>query len=221
MKTQLSSKLFLLLLTLGPLFSFAQNRAEDLDLRPLLFKNFVKADILKKDGSDIQASVDYNTNNQSIIFLKDDVYMELTGLEEIQEIKIDKSIFIPINGKFYEKTDMNNLFISYLNKVVVNDGVTSKSGTEVKNATESSNNVSNVYVSRNYQSANNLAFVKKFWVMKENQMIEVNNINKVARAFNVNKNKVSEFVKKEKLDLSNYDDVIILLNYVTKIAEAG
>lgn len=221
MKTQLSSKLFLLLLTLGPLFSFAQNRAEDLDLRPLLFKNFVKADILKKDGSDIQASVDYNTNNQSIIFLKDDVYMELTGLEEIQEIKIDKSIFIPINGKFYEKTDMNNLFISYLNKVVVNDGVTSKSGTEVKNATEGSNNVSNVYVSRNYQSANNLAFVKKFWVMKENQMIEVNNINKVARAFNVNKNKVSEFVKKEKLDLSNYDDVIILLNYVTKIAEAG
>ena len=221
MKIQLSSKLFLLLLTLGPLFSFAQNRVQDLDLRPLLFKNFVKADILKKDGSDIQASVDYNTNNQSIIFLKDDVYMELTGLEEIQEIKIDKSIFIPINGKFYEKTDMNNLFISYLNKVVVNDGVTSKSGTEVKNATESSNNVSNVYVSRNYQSANNLAFVKKFWVMKENQMIEVNNINKVARAFNVNKNKVSEFVKKEKLDLSNYDDVIILLNYVTKIAEAG
>ena len=219
MKTQLSSKLFLLLLTLGPLFSFAQNRVQDLDLRPLLFKNFVKADILKKDGSDIQTSVDYNTNNQSIIFLKDDVYMELTGLEEIQEIKIDKSIFIPINGKFYEKTDMNNLFISYLNKVVVNDGVTSKSGTEVKNATESSNNVSNVYVSRNYQSANNLAFVKKFWVMKENQMIEVNNINKVARAFNVNKNKVSEFVKKEKLDLSNYDDVIILLNYVTKIAE--
>lgn len=203
------------------MFSFAQNRVQDLDLRPLLFKNFVKADIQKKDGSDIQASVDYNTNNQSIIFLKDDVYMELTGLEEIQEIKIDKSIFIPINGKFYEKTDMNNLFISYLNKVVVNDGVTSKSGTEVKNATESSNNVSNVYVSRNYQSANNLAFVKKFWVMKENQMIEVNNINKVARAFNVNKNKVSEFVKKEKLDLSNYDDVIILLNYVTKIAEAG
>ena len=97
MKTQLSSKLFLLLLTLGPLFSFAQNRVQDLDLRPLLFKNFVKADILKKDGSDIQASVDYNTNNQSIIFLKDDVYMELTGLEEIQEIKIDKSIFIPIN----------------------------------------------------------------------------------------------------------------------------
>jgi predicted XRE-type DNA-binding protein len=221
MKTQLSSKLFLLLLTLGPMFSFAQNRVQDLDLRPLLFKNFVKADILKKDGSDIQTSVDYNTNNQSIIFLKDDVYMELTGLEEIQEIKIDKSIFIPINGKFYEKTDMNNLFISYLNKVVVNDGVTSKSGTEVKNATESSNNVSNVYVSRNYQSANNLAFVKKFWVMKENQIIEVNNINKVARAFNVNKNKVSEFVKKEKLDLSNYDDVIILLNYVTKIAEAG
>lgn len=221
MKIKFSSALLLLFLTLGSFrFCSAQNAVQNLDLRPLLFKNFIKADILKRDGSDIQTFVDYNTNNQSIIFLKDDVYMELTGLEEIQEIKIDKSIFIPIDGKFYEKTDKNDLFISYSNKVVVNDVVTSKPGTEVKNARESSNNVSNVYVSRNYQSPNNLAFVKKFWILKENQMIEVNNINKVARAFNVNKTTVNQFVKKEKLDLNNYDDVIILLNYMTKIAEA-
>lgn len=221
MKIKFSSALLLLFLTLGSFrFCSAQNAVQNLDLRPLLFKNFIKADILKRDGSDIQTFVDYNTNNQSIIFLKDDVYMELTGLDEIQEVKIDKSIFIPIDGKFYEKTDKNDLFISYSNKVVVNDVVTSKPGTEVKNARESSNNVSNVYVSRNYQSPNNLAFVKKFWILKENQMIEVNNINKVARAFNVNKTTVNQFVKKEKLDLNNYDDVIILLNYMTKIAEA-
>lgn len=220
MKIKFFSRLFLLFLTLASfLFSVGQNRVQNLDLRPLLFKNFIKADILKKDGSDIQASVDYNTDNQSIIFLKDDVYMELTDLEEIQEVKIDKSVFIPIDGKFYEKTDMNNLFISYSNKVVVNDVVTSKPGTEVKNARESSNNVSNVYVSRNYQSPNNVAFVKRFWVLKENQMIEVNNINKVARAYNVNKNKVNQFVKKEKLDFNNYDDVIKLLDYMTEMGE--
>jgi predicted DNA-binding protein YlxM (UPF0122 family) len=47
----------------------------------------------------------------------------------------------------------------------------------------------------------------------------VNNINKVARAFNVNKNKVNQFVKKEKLDFNNYDDVIKLLDYVTNIGD--
>jgi hypothetical protein len=41
----------------------------------------------------------------------------------------------------------------------------------------------------------------------------------VARAFNVNQNKVKQFVKKEKLDFNNYDDVIKLLDYMTKIAE--
>jgi hypothetical protein len=199
--------------------SHAQRQSPNIDLKPLLFKNFVNSSIVKKDGTNVQASLNYNTNNQSIIFLSNNEYMQLTGLEEIQEIKIDKSIFIPIDDKFYEKTEMNNLYISYSNKVVVNDVVTSKPGTEVKNARESSNNVSNVYVSRNYQSPNKLAFVKKFWLLKENEMIEVNNINKVARAFNVNKNKVNQFVKKEKLDFNNYDDVIKLLDYMTKIAE--
>jgi hypothetical protein len=197
----------------------AQPQSPNIDLKPLLFKNFVNSSIVKKDGTNVQASLNYNTNNQSIIFLSNKEYMQLTGLEEIQEIKIDKSIFIPIDGKFYEKTGMDNLFISYSNKVVVNDVVTSKPGTEVKNARESSNNVSNVYVSRNYQSPNNVAFVKKFWLLKENEMIEVNNINKVARAFNVNKNKVNQFVKKEKLDFNNYDDVIKLLDYVTNIGD--
>jgi hypothetical protein len=197
----------------------AQPQSPNIDLKPLLFKNFVNSSIVKKDGTNVQASLNYNTNNQSIIFLSNHEYMQLTGLEEIQEIKIDKSIFIPIDGKFYEKTQMDNLFISYSNKVVVNDVVTSKPGTEVKNARESSNNVSNVYVSRNYQSPNNVAFVKKFWLLKENEMIEVNNINKVARAFNVNKNKVNQFVKKEKLDFNNYDDVIKLLDYVTNIGD--
>lgn len=215
MKFKYYSKLFLVVLMIGSsLFSFGQSRIQNLDLRPLLFKNFLKADILKKNGSNIQASVNYNTNNQSIIFLTKDDYMELTGLEEIEQIKIDSSIFIPIEGKFYEKTDRKNLFISYSNKVVVNDVVTSKPGTEVKNARESSNSVSNVYVSQNYHSPNNLAFVKKFWMKDGNQLVEVSDVKQLARAFNTDKKAINDFLKENNLNLNNYEDVVLLLNYL-------
>jgi hypothetical protein len=215
MKFKYYSKLFLVVLMIGSsLFSFGQSRIQNLDLRPLLFKNFLKADILKKNGSNIQASINYNTNNQSIIFLTKDDYMELTGLEEIEQIKIDSSIFIPIEGKFYEKTDRKNLFISYSNKVVVNDVVTSKPGTEVKNARESSNSVSNVYVSQNYHSPNNLAFVKKFWMKDGNQLVEVSNVKQLARAFNTDKKAINDFLKENNLNLNNYEDVVLLLNYL-------
>lgn len=215
MKFKYYSKLFLVVLMIGSsLFSFGQSRIQNLDLRPLLFQNFLKADILKKNGSNIQASVNYNTNNQSIIFLTKDDYMELTGLEEIEQIKIDSSIFIPIEGKFYEKTDRKNLFISYSNKVVVNDVVTSKPGTEVKNARESSNSVSNVYVSQNYHSPNNLAFVKKFWMKDGNQLVEVSNVKQLARAFNTDKKAINDFLKENNLNLNNYEDVVLLLNYL-------
>lgn len=214
MKLKIFSRLFFVILMIGSsLFSFGQNRVQNLDLRPLLFKNFLKADILKKDGSEIQASVNYNTNNQSIIFLTKENYIELTGLEEIEQIRIDSSIFIPIEGKFYEKTDRKNLFIAYSNKVVVNDVVTSKPGTEIKNARESSNNVSNIYISQDYHDPNGLTFVKEFWMRNGNRLVEVSNVKKLAKTSATRKS-INRFLKENNLNLNNYDDVVLLLNYL-------
>ena len=117
MKTNFSFRLLLVILTSGSfLFSFGQERLQNLDLRPLLFKDFLRADILKKDGSLLQASVNYNTDNQSLVFLTKDEYMELTGLDQIEQIEIDHDVFVPINGKIYQNTARNDLFISYSNK---------------------------------------------------------------------------------------------------------
>jgi hypothetical protein len=206
--------LFLSLACTSYLFTSAQDRDQKVDLRPLLFKKFLKADILKKDGSSIQASVNYNTDNQSLIFLTKDEYMELTGLDEIDQIKVDSDVFVPIDGKIYEKTDRKDLFISYTNKVVVNDIVSSQRGSELKDARESSNMVSNVYVSRVYKSPNDLEFVKKFWIMKEGNLVEITNLKKLSKAFNISKNELNEFVKEHNINFNNYSDITELLNYV-------
>jgi hypothetical protein len=214
MKTKFSFLLFMVLI-LGSCFSSAQDRSQRLDLRPLLFKNFLKADIVKKDGSTIEVSVNYNTDNQSIIFLTKDQYMELKGLEDIEQIKIDSDIFIPIGGRVYQKTERSDLFISYSNKIVVNDFITSKRGTELKNAKEGNNSsLSNVYVSKNYNSPNDLEFVKKYSVMKEGKLVEITNIKNLSKAYSINKNEVNEFVKTHNTDFNNYSDITVLLNYL-------
>lgn len=215
MNSKLPFRILLLILVCGSfLTSFGQNRFQNLDLGPLLFKNFLKADIVKKDGSNIQASVNYNTNNQSIIFLTKDKYMELTGLEDIVQINIDSAIFVPIGGKFYQKTETNDLYVSYSNKVVVNDVVTSKSGTDIKNARESSNMVNGVYVSQNYHSPNNLAFVKNFWVMDGQQLVALSDIKKLAKYYNISKKEINDFVKDRNLNFNNNNDMTVLLNYL-------
>lgn len=214
MKTKFSFLLFPVLI-LGSFFSSAQDRGQRLDLRPLLFKSFLKADIVKKDGSKIEASVNYNTDNQSIIFLTKDEYMELTALLEIEQIKIDSEIFVPIGSRVYQKTERNDLFISYSNKVVVNDFITSKRGTELKNAKEGNNfSLSNVYVSKNYNSPNDLEFVKKFWVMKAGELVEISNLKKLSKAYNLSNRQVNEFVKEHNINFNNYTDITTLLNYV-------
>lgn len=215
MKIRLFLRFFLLALTSSSfMISVGQDRFQKVDLRPLLFKNFLKADILKKDGTTSLASVNYNTDNQSLIFLSQNKYMELTGLDEIEQIKIDNDVFVPIEGKMYQKTERNDLFISYTNKVGVNDVVSSQRGSELKRASESSNMVSNVYVSRNYISPNDVVFVKKFWIMKGKDMVEVNNLKKLSKAFNISKNEISGFVKEHNTDFNNYSDITALLNYV-------
>lgn len=217
MKTKLPIRLLVLILLGGSfLFSSGQSRIQNPDLRPLLFKNFLKADILKKDGATVQASVNYNTDNQSIIFLTEDKYLEMTGLENIEQVEIDSTIFVPIEGKFYQKTERNDLFISYSNKVAVNDIVSSEAGSEIKNARESSNMVTDVYVSQNYKSKNDLAYVKNFWTMKGNHLVALSDFKKLSKTYNINKKEINDFVKEHKLNFNNHDDMIVLLNYLNK-----
>jgi hypothetical protein len=218
MKTNFSFRLLLMIITSGSfLFSFGQERLQNLDLRPLLFKDFLKADILKKDGSLLHASVNYNTDNQSLIFLTKDEYMELTELDQIEQIEIDHDVFVPINGKIYQKTGRNDLFISYSNKVAVNDIVVSHRGSEIKDARESHNSsLGNVYVSKNYDNLNDLAFVKKFWVVKEGELVEVSNVKKLSKAFDISRNEVNAFVKAHNLNFNNYSDITSLLDYIAK-----
>lgn len=215
MKNRLFISFFSILLCGCFSFTSAQLKTDSIDLRPLLYSKFLDADIIKKDGSINRASVNYNTNNQSIIFQSKKEFMELTGLNEIDLIVIARDTFCPIEGKVYKKTDSDNLYISYSNRPVVNVMSATKRGSGVENAKDVSNQVTGVYVSQTYKNLNDLEYVQNFWLMKDHTLLEMSNLKKISKAFNKNHKEVKEFIKINKLDIRNYFDISTLLRFLS------
>lgn len=201
---------------LVPFFSNAQNTSREVDLRPMLFKDFKPAQVYKKDGTIAVASMNYNTDNQKMIFLANNTYMELTDLEDIIKIIIENSVYVPIDGKIYQKTGRNDLYVSYSNKVNVNEITTNKNGSGAVDSRLSSNTLTNTYVSQNYQTPNGLIAVPNFWILKDGDLVELSNIKKIAKAFDRDKEELKQFEKENHTDLNNYSNVIDLINYLEK-----
>lgn len=192
----------------------AQESSKDVDLRPLLFRTFKNSEIFKKDGSVIQALVNYNTNNQSIIFIEKGVYMELAGLNDIKEVRIDTNIFVPIENRFYLKTIRNNLFITYSNEIAVKDVTTDKMGSGLRDPRLSSNSVTNMYVLQNYKSPNGLVYVPNYWFMKEGHLLDLSNLKKVSISFEVDETLLKDFIKSHKINFENFENVNSFLDYL-------
>lgn len=194
--------------------TFAQEVSKNVDLRPLLFRGFKTSEIFKKDGSVISALVNYNTNDQSILFINNSVYMELTGLNDIKEIRVDTNIFVPIENRFYLMTIRNNLFISYSNEVAVKDVTTDKMGSGLRDPRLSSNGVTNMYVLQNYKSPNGLVYVPNYWFMKEGHLLDLSNLKKVSISFGIGETLLKEFIKIHKINFENFENVNSFLDYL-------
>lgn len=197
-------------------YGFGQKVSENVDLRPLLFNHFVDAEIYKKDGSVIQTPVNYNTDNQRIIFLSENTYMELTGLEEIDYLIIQTDTFVPIKDKIYQKTGRPNLYISYFNKPLTKEVQTTRLGSETADARLSTNTVTNVYVSQKYVNRNGLTFVKKFWLDTKTGFLDLSNISKLSKEYGRGRQEIKAFIKQNDLQLHDYADVLSLIDFLTK-----
>ncbi|AHF17598.1 hypothetical protein [Niabella soli] len=198
----------------------AQSVNAKLDLRPLLFKNFIPSSVLMKSGETAQVSLNYNTNNQSVIFVQEGVFMTLDNLDKIQTISIDKTVFVPIRGKVYQTTPDPDVFISYSNRPVVKKSGTDKSGIKETTSGEVSNDVSGIYMGRNYKNQDGLEFVKNIWALKGNKLLEIRSTKDLSKAYGVSKSDLDEYVKKNVNDFANQNEAIELLKYVRSLAKA-
>ena len=195
------------------LFSFAQNNAETKPI-PWLFEYFTKGQVLLKSGSTEYASLNYNTDDQTIAFEKDGKTMILTGLETIDTIYFFNKRFVPgPDDHIYEvitSSPVAALCASYYGKLKPAIAVTDKNGTSHKEAGEASNTMSGIYVLRPYKGDYTVEIQKSFWLIKHKQLYKANSEKQFNKVFSHQETAISKYIADNKIRFNNENDLIKL-----------
>ncbi len=192
----------------------SQSVNEDVNLKKLLFNNFLAGKVFIKKNQVVQAPLNYNTDKQNFVFIDNNQYKELTGLEQIDSIVVDNVKFVPLENKFFECTTNKDLFVLYYNIPVSNDIATDKTGTHKKSASEVSNTLSNVYSLRNFKNQSDVKFVKHFWIKDKSSFIELRYPKQIAKVFNIDRTQLTDFVEKNKIDFNFEPDILKLIDFI-------
>jgi hypothetical protein len=199
-------------------FSTAQtNTSNGVDLRSqCLFEKFAKGVVLMKNGSVEDASLNYNTADQSIVFEKDEnTIMTLTGLESVDTIYFNHKKFIPgPDGLIYEVVINNSprisLFVTYTNKLRSAATGVDQSGTSRKEAGEVSNTMTGVYVLRPFKGDYIVEIQKSYWLIKAKQVYKAGSEKQFAKVFPHQDEAIQKFVADQQTNFRLEDDLIKL-----------
>lgn len=188
-----------------------------IDTRPLLYKYFLSGEVLMKSGKTETAEMNYNTNNQQIVFVFNDQIMELTGLDQVLKVKIDKSTFIPIEGKFYELSTDPLLIVSYSNRMSSRQKTVGKIGVENAETGEVSNNVSNTALIKRNEINKEIVFEKNLFLLENSKALPISSTKDFAKTLGVDKKKVANYIKANNINLRSMTDIINALNYFKEV----
>ena len=209
--------IFLFLNIALPTFNYAQSVKDSLTFRkPLLYENFIDGYVLMKSGAIENALLNYNTDNQTTVFIKDGQYMTLTGTELIDTIYIGTKKFIPVKNSIYEVVTNGSiaLFLSYYNKTRPVVATVDHNGNSRKDNSQVSNTVSDVYVSRSFKGNYDVEILKDYWLKKDNKFYKANNAKQFLKSFPSKiKNTIEQYIQSNNVDFNKESDLIKLVTF--------
>jgi hypothetical protein len=167
-----------------------------------------------KSGAIEKAPLNYNTDNQSIVFIKENQYMTLTRLETIDTIYIDDKKFVPVKETIYEIVTPSEeipLFVNYTNKIrpivatVDHNGGSKQAGAQV------SNTVSDTYVNRTFRGNYSVEFIRHFLLKKRYSFYKISNEKQVIKVFPESETAIRQFIAENQTNFSSLPDLVNLV----------
>lgn len=195
---------------------FGQPGLDTIKSKAYLFEEFSAGTVLLKSGSVEHAELNYNTNDQSILFINNGQYMILTGLETIDTAYIKGRKFIPANGIFYEviaTAPGANLYVSYSNTMKPNTAITNHGGTARESDSRISNAVTGVYVTRPYKGDFIVEIQQRFWIGNGKILMKLNGERQFIKFYPAKDEQIKKYVKDNNINFKNEEDLKKLLAY--------
>lgn len=200
-----------------PYLNFAQSEKDSASFKKLMLNDqFAEGTVLMKSGGVEDAVLNYDTDNQNIVFLKDGKYMFLAGTELIDTVYIANKKFIPVKDKMYEVVVNGEvaLLIEYNNKKHPVQATTDYNGSSKKELSRVSNTVTDTYTNKLYKSDYDVLVVKSYWIKKDNSLYKANSAKQFAKPFSSKmQNLIDQFVEINQINFNDEKDLIKLVDY--------
>ncbi|MBY0481498.1 MAG: hypothetical protein K2Q21_09090 [Chitinophagaceae bacterium] len=208
--------LFLTGFMLLSLIGFTQSVYDNVNFKLLLFEKFKPGKVYLKNEKIVSIDLNYNAEKHQIVFVEDKQYKELTGLETIDSIVIDHISFVPLQEKIFATSTYKGLYILYDYDVMPTTTTTDHTGSHKEDASKVNTSITSASELSVYKKSSNINIIKKYWVKTNNEFVEVRQLKQLAKAYQVDKTVLTKYIIQHHLNLDEEQDVIVLLNYLTK-----
>lgn len=188
-----------------------------------IFDEFKNGKAVYKNGAVVYAKLNYDPLNQRMLFLSpsDNALLEIVNPSDISYINIEGRMFEQIKGNlFYERINYNN-FIFYIQWrcKAVSEGKPSGYG-----MTSTTSAITSVSVINKEGRTIPLNVSEKFNYKPDNfYYIKINNKQKrfsspdsLAKLFKVHKEEIKKYIKENKLDFDNPEDIKSAVEYCSQ-----
>jgi hypothetical protein len=200
-----------------PFLSNAQSVLDSVNLKSLLFEKFIDGAVRMKSGAVERVPLNYNTDNQNIVFIKNGQYLVIADLEAVDTIYLQQKKFVPVNNVIYQvvsEASPVTLLVSYSNRVRPYVATTDKSGTSKKVVSQVSNTVSDIYVNRIFKGNYSVEILKHYWFGKNDKVYKANSKKQFLNSFTSKERAVIEnYIANNDINFSNESDLIKLVDF--------
>lgn len=195
----------------------AQVTYEKKVLNTNLFNEFVNGTVLMKDGRVEASLLNYDTENQTIVFKQGEQVMILTGLESVDTVMLENRRFVHLEDKFYEVVPGQqpiNLFVSYTNKKTPVISSPDHTGVSKQAVSTANNNVAGAYLSRPNQLNYTVSIFNHFWIKRENSLHKADNEKQLLKVIpSKYAPAVKNYIKENSVNFDSQADMSKLLTF--------
>jgi hypothetical protein len=206
------------LLILSLLVSVANSQEQKVAVTHYLFPQFTKGVILMKTGLKNEASLNFNSLTEEMIFENNGVKLALDKLDQVDTVYIAGRKFITVNGKFLELIlhSSSDLFAEH--KCKLNDPGTPAGygGTSQTSATTTYSQIlsgGQAYDLKLPESIETNPYVV-YWIKKNGELIKFSSLNQLSKIFDEKSSDYKKYTKEHRVSFSNQQSLIDLVRFL-------
>jgi hypothetical protein len=187
----------------------------------LLLPNFAKSIIKMKSGKMNSALLNYNTVDEEMLFDQKGIYMVLDKPEDIDTVYFLNRKFVPVEKAFYEVIVNGpvSIYIQHKSRYAPVGSATAYGLTSQTNGPTAVSIVRGGNQVRTLELPDNVKVSPAtiYWVKRNNEMHKFTSERQFIKIFPEYETEIKDFIKKNKLEISQSEDLFKLGNYCNEL----